>query len=144
VAFAAPLKKGGMRNENEKQKPRGIWGLFIDLCDSGALNSIPGAWAKVFIALYRHRNVKGFANPSQERLAKLAGVDERTVRKFIRWSKVSLGVEVRRGRYSQYYLPFKFEEPWFQGMTHKRKRVSIRANQHPQRTGEQKYLNPVK
>jgi len=121
-------------DQNEKPKPRGIWGLFIDLSDSGALGGMPGSWAKIFIALYRHRNVKGFAKPSQKTLAKEAGVDERAVRRFIRWSKVALGVEVKRGRYSEYYLPFKFIEPWFQAMSRKRR---IRGTQHPQRTGKQ-------
>ena len=120
-----------MDGDEQKPKPRGIWGLFIDLRNSGALGSMPGSWAKVFIALYGHRNIKGFAKPSQKTLAKEAGVDERTVRRFIRWSKVALGVEVKRGRRAEYYLPFKFIEPWFQAMQRKRKGTKLGARNTP-------------
>lgn len=125
-----------MNGENEKPKPRGFPGLLSTMRTKGAIERMPGGWAKVFLALYSYRNEAGFAWPSQSTLAKTAGVDERTVRRFIRWAKVALGVTVKKGRYSSYYLPFNADvELWAQAMPGRRKRRSIRTAQHPRRTG---------
>jgi hypothetical protein len=93
------------RSDSEPSWPSGLFGFLSRLRDEGIIAKWPGGWAKVFMALYSRRNPQGFAWPSQATLAKDAGVNKRTVRRFLRWAKIALGIRITRTRYSKYYLP---------------------------------------
>jgi hypothetical protein len=135
VKVATELEK----NERQKTGPSGIFGLLARLRDSGAIARIPGGWAKVFLALYSRRNDKGFAWPSQATLARDAGVSEHTVRAFLRWAKVAVGVKVTRNKYNSYYLPLNIEiDLWQRAIPPRQKRKprkpENRTGEAPQRT----------
>jgi hypothetical protein len=114
-------------NEEKKSYPRGVFGFLARLRDSGALALMPPSWVKVMIALYSHRDAQGFAWPSQRLLSQEAGVDRRTVRKFLKWAKACLGIRVSRKKCNSYYLPLEEKvEAWFPSGF-----VPKRAAQHP-------------
>jgi hypothetical protein len=113
----------------QNKLPRGFVGFFARLCDSGALARMPAGWVKVMVALYRHRNPQGFAWPSQRTLAEEAGIDRRTVRRFIAWGRAALGIRVTRKKGNSYYLPLDEKvENWFPAG---KKRRPKRTAQHP-------------
>ncbi len=122
----------------------GFFGLLARLRDLDIIAAWPGGWAKVFIVLYSRRNPQGFAWPSQTCLARDAGVDKRTVRRFLRWAKVALGIRVtRQGRHMSYYLPLAEPlDPFLSdhALNRKkgRKKAGKRTAQHPLTTEEQK------
>jgi len=120
-----------MTENRAKCYPKGFIGFLAKLRDTGALAKMPGGWVKAMIALYSHRNDKGFAWPSQRTLASEAGVDRRTVRRYLKWAKACLGIHIERKKCNYYYLPLNEEvDPWFPANRAKRIRPK-RTPQHP-------------
>ena len=105
---------------SEPKKVGGVMGFLIRLRESGAGAALPGKVFKVVIMLYSHRNVKGTAFPSEETLAKEAGVSINTVKRAVRWMKACLGVRVTRKNVNDYYLPLTEKVDPYQTYSKKR------------------------
>jgi hypothetical protein len=93
--------------EEERREVRGFPGFLIRLRKSGVLSRWPASYACLAIALYSHRDKRGFAWPGTRTLAHEAGTRVRTAQRFLKWAKSGLGIKVvgRKGRAPLYYLP---------------------------------------